>query len=301
MGKDKSEISQLDLKKSDNREEKSVLEAPEESRKEVFPTVIIGGYTRERGVIDQYGYTRDDVAGLVAAQNGIPFEIDSGHFVKLLDETGAAKEIELPFGLTVVFGVSNSGKSELIKVLSSQLKIPVLRFQEPELPTMMEPHALIQEIENFLLSPDQTVMAIDSFRFVVYNSASKSAAGKGGVNTGLYSDLTALSVSAAYRKKCILVVINPMSDDSSSEIVAKAIEGSVAGLFVADGYGSCSYRARTSSSMRTKKQYSYVVRDKDGSFTKGATDLVFGDSANTGNSGKDLSAVLMSRLLLKSK
>lgn len=211
-----------------------------------YPHVVVGGYTGTQGVIEAYGMTQDDPVMMSESKN---FSLDSGITIKFANSVGDPLDVELAYGVTAIFGVSNSGKSELAKYLAYQLNTPVFRFSEPEIPSVMEPHILISEIEKFLLGND-SVMIIDSFRFFIYNTAQKSAAGKGGVNTKIYSDLTALSVAAAFRRKCIIVVLNPMSDDDSSEIVFKALEGSISGLFKAKDFGNCQYASRTSSSLR---------------------------------------------------
>lgn len=218
-----------------------------------FPHVVLGGYTSRQGVIEVFGMTQDD-SSLTASVTD--FSLDSGIKIKFANDGGSETNVELAYGVTAIFGVSNSGKSELSKYLAYQLNVPVFRFSEPEIPSVMEPHILISEIEKFLQSEEQ-VMIIDSFRFFIYNTAQKSAAGKGGVNTKLYSDLTALSVTAAFRRKSIIVVLNPMSDDDSSEIVFKALEGSISGLFKAKDYGNCQYASRVSSSMRNFVSLAY--------------------------------------------
>lgn len=247
--------SAIDLEPSKIEQQGDNVETIEKTHisKVDFPHVVIGGYTSVQGIIETYGMTQDDPEVIA---NSKDYSLDSGIKIKFANDGGTETSIELAYGLTAIFGVSNSGKSELSKYLAYQLNLPVFRFSEPEIPSVMEPHILVSEIERFLKSEDP-VMIIDSFRFFIYNTAQKSAAGKGGVNTKLYSDLTALSVAAAFRKKVIIVVLNPMSDDDSSEIVFKALEGSIAGLFRAKSYGSCQYASRASSSMRNAVSLTY--------------------------------------------
>lgn len=190
---------------------------------------------------------------------GFGFEPTTTAVINLTDSSDNTKfELELPAGLIALYGPSGVGKTHLLQHILGKIPDPMfVRFNEPELPiTHFTPDIVIEEIENFLKS-DRRIGGIDSFRFWVYNTLGRSAAGKGGINTGLYSDLTQLSNALAIKGKTLIVIINPMSpDEESKKAVLNALDGSVAGVIDAISYGKFNYKARTKQNNRLQKTYS---------------------------------------------
>jgi hypothetical protein len=195
-----------------------------------------------------------------------------GHRVdNIVTTDGEVTSLGLPIGVTVVFGKSGTGKSHLMEFLANKLGFDIVRFSEPEIPCYLNPNSVIKEIEEFLEDKTRTIFGMDSFRFWVFNSKKRGAAAKGGINTSIYSDLTALSVVASMLNKTILVVLNPMSDDDSVlSTVTQALEGSVSGVIRTRAYGEFSFVARTEENNR--KMETYVVDFEVSSTTKARKD-----------------------------
>lgn len=195
---------------------------------------------------------------------GFGFEPVTTLSIDMHDTTTTNKvNIPLPAGLIGLYGPSGTGKTHLLQYILNKVENPLfVRFNEPELPiTHFSPNDVVATIEDFL-DGDSLVGGIDSFRFWIYNTLGKSAAGKGGVSTGLYSDLTQLSNALAMKGKTLIVIINPMSPDADSRAtVLNALDGSLAGVIEAISYGKFSYKARTSENMRTNKTYSVDFND----------------------------------------
>lgn len=171
--------------------------------------------------------------------------------------------IELPSGVTVIFGLTNTGKSELAKRLAKASGAEFIRFHEPELPAIVSTDELFSVIYNFLES-ERKMLIWDSFRYFVYNFGgdSKRAAGKGGISSAMYSDLTALSLLASMLGKSIVIVINPMTDEEKDvKTIAHALEGSTAGIIQAKGYGKFNLTARTRNSLRNAVAYTFTSED----------------------------------------
>lgn len=189
---------------------------------------------------------------------GFGFEPITTAKISMYDTTGSENiELPLPAGLIGLYGPSGTGKTHLLQYIMSKINNPLfIRFNEPELPiTHFTPNETIKCFEEFLES-DQKFCGIDSGRFWVYNSLGKSAAGKGGISTGLYSDLTQLSNALAMKGKTMIMIINPMSPDADSRAaVLNALDGSLAGVIEAISYGKFSYKARTTENMRNNKTY----------------------------------------------
>lgn len=232
-----------------------------------YPVIVLSGYSSNR----EYKYITKSVDDpnfeLLEDFPLDPVAPDSPHkvmFTASVDQQDI--EIDLPYGLVVVFGRTSSGKSELLKYLITQLRkkeqVTFIRFKEPELPTMIDPYLLSARIREIAVGPI-AIGAIDSFRHQVFSSENgKSAAGKGGINTGIYEDLTNLSVILARRKKTLIAIINPSTDDDSADIMAKGIEGAVAGMFIAKGYQRTTYVARTIDNNRDPVDLDYMGVDR---------------------------------------
>lgn len=271
-----------------------------------FPIVILGGYGRDKRTSDLYNRSVDDPKYSNFDSFALePEALDSNIKVKFLkeDSNDDVKEVVLPYGVVVVFGMTRSAKTELLKYILKQTSGTFIRFMEPEPPTMTSISELIVRMENFLNS-DKQVFAVDSIRDIIYNSLNKSAAGKGGVNTGIYGDLTALNALAANRKKLIIAVVNPTTDDDSAEIMARGIEGSVAGMFTSLRYGAVKFVARTKDNMRTERRYSYKPENEvkidynaRGSLTLELSQDTVSTKAEPTGSGKIVGQTLIKKLI----
>lgn len=287
--------------------------------------IFIGGYGADKDS-DEAGAKTKLVSGDIVkwAQNeasmhnrvgngfGFGFEPVTTSTISLYDTTSSeAINLPLPAGLIGLYGPSGTGKTHLLQYILGKVDNPLfIRFNEPELPiTHFSANDVIKTIEDFL-DGDALIGGIDSFRFFVYNSLGKSAAGKGGVSTGLYSDLTQLSNALAMKGKTLIVIINPMSPDTDSRsAVLNALDGSLAGVIEAISYGKFTYKARTTENMRTNKTYAIefnngsiaehgdVVRGKGDRRVRRTSDVDIKDSAmNVDKTKVDQSYVVFSKL-----
>lgn len=174
----------------------------------------------------------------------------------------------IPTGVTAIYGMTGAGKSELAKMIGRRLNVSndsFIRFHEPELPSILSVDVLFRELSEFLKS-DRKIFIWDSARFFVYNTNGRRAAGKGGISSAFYSDLTALSVLASYLGKTIIVVINPMVDDPKDVgTIANALEGSLSAVMQAKSYGKFKMTARTSYSQREPELFEFISGDDNGS------------------------------------
>lgn len=268
-------------------------------KSEDFPIVILGGYgsseAKERAFSLSVGHLED---GMETFSPDVE-SLDSPITVPFIDsDSGKPKEVTLPYGVVAVFGSTGSGKTSLLKYLHNYTKGEYVRFMEPELPAMTNPHLLMDRIERFLKDHSLSVLEIDSIRFMIYNPKKKSAAGKGGVSTGIYGDLTALSIVAAKLRKTIIVVVNPTTDDDAADIMARGIEGSISGIFVAQRYGACKFTARTDDNMRVPRRYDYTPGDKVAINYRAKSTVITFDHDDS-NKVADLVATTVGRSLLK--
>jgi hypothetical protein len=164
-------------------------------------------------------------------------------------------------GLTTIYGQTSSGKTQLMKRMYENTDPSIcsfIRFHEPEIPSMLSLDELFKAIYDFLSDNTKEILYIDSLRFFVFNTAGRRAAGKGGISSAFYSDLTALSVIASYLKKSIVVVVNPMTKDSKEmESIANSLEGSVSSVFSARSYGNFTVTSRDELTKRDHIGYTF--------------------------------------------
>lgn len=235
------------------------------------PQVFISGYGSEEikpngitvvGDIDIGSWIEKHRANMsVGGLEKLPINVSISGFTESM--SGEQRKLELPIGVIPVFGRTGSGKSEFINFLSRELNVDIVRFYEPELPVLLNPHEVIRMIEAFLVDESSSVFLLDSLRFWIFRDQSKSSALKGGMNSGLFIDVTALSAVAAYYGKTIVCVINPMSDDDVViATMAHNLEGSCAGVIQARTYGEISFVGRTHENNRTKVGYTYKPNSK---------------------------------------
>lgn len=238
----------------------------------IYFSLGISGYgDRESGTGGE-AYTSVDVSNelLESMMSGDSFAILDDRTVEnsgsvkvsgLSSEGVNNSEIIFPSGVIGIYGKTASGKSVLTGILQDALNGKFIRFHEPEIPSILRTDDFFDEVISFLKSSDR-VLLVDSLRFFIYNVLGKRAAGKGGISSAFFSDLTALSVLCSYLGKTIFVVINPMVDDEKDiNRISHSLEGSLAGLITTRQYGSFSYVARTKLNNRSSITYSYLDND----------------------------------------
>lgn len=169
-------------------------------------------------------------------------------------ELGQGATAVLPLGVTVVLGKSGSGKTRLTfnRMLGERLRahgtdMRYYRVFEPQGGVALDEDrfgvfarefdfeaAFAQQLADDLLSDETRVLIVDSLRYLFYSSSS-GATGKGGVNMGLFADLTALDVVASRLGKAIVVVVNPLTDDPDAfSFYEEAAIGAVSGVLVCE-------------------------------------------------------------------
>lgn len=174
---------------------------------------------------------------------------------------------ELPAGVSVIAGPSNSGKSLICEYLAKECNTGVLYFHEPDNRAILSVKAIIDYIEGFLRS-DHDILIIDSFRFFAYNADSKASAISGGISSTLFTELTALSMISEQLKKRIIVVLNFVSENEKNRsTIANALIGSVNGVVMTEGVDGksirFSYQARTRQNMRREVLLEIELKNKE--------------------------------------
>jgi hypothetical protein len=160
-------------------------------------------------------------------------------------------------GVTVMFGQAGTGKTVTINYMREGLaredhKSSLIRYGEPELTPVSEgvatlpllrPQDLLLKIGQTLFS-DSRVIFVDSFREFVYSPA-KSAAGKGGMNMGIFNELTRLSAVTTFLGKSLVIALNPLTADADLiDMYREALGGSVTTVMIMNSPGSVSVSSR---------------------------------------------------------
>lgn len=180
-------------------------------------------------------------------------------------EFGPRSSIDLPLGVTVVIGKSSTGKTTFvlnylaaaihakkagavhyIKAFEPGSDIDLAKLSYTSVPTFEV--ELASTIAHQLTSDSTDVIIVDSLRYLFYSS-SGGATGKGGVNMGLFMDLTFLDNLARRYGKRIVVLVNPMTnDDDSLDFYVEAAVGAVSGVAKLISPGNIKFTNRDSDS-----------------------------------------------------
>lgn len=120
--------------------------------------------------------------------------------------------LPIPIGLTVVAGVSNSGKTTLIRHIAEKLGQDIHYVNEPHLLSTTGDLTTI-----FSVSTDKDIIIIDSATDLLI--ATNQAAGTKGTNSQIGKDLVALNNYFMRRGKTLIIVMNfSMVEDLSTMI-----------------------------------------------------------------------------------
>lgn len=201
-----------------------------------------------------------------------------------LTADGSSKfALDLPHGVTAVLGKSGSGKTRFVfdhlfysTVARGEKAVYIRAFEPGDVAKLREYTTdatffeasfeldLVQRVVDALIDPAVDVIIIDSLRYLFYSS-SGGATGKGGVNMGIFMDLTHLDLVAAAFQKRIIVVVNPMTDDENAfNFYIEASVGAVSGVVVMSDYRNARISNRLDAS-RDFKPFSipqYAATDK---------------------------------------
>lgn len=200
---------------------------------------------------------------------------------------GAKYKLDLPKGVIVIMGPSNSGKSLIANALREQLGGRKIGFHEPDSWTIMNPANAIAALENFMTSP-VAACVLDSGRFFLYNSDRKAAAVTGGISTSLFTDITNLSNVARAHGKTVIMVLNFLSQTPDSKAsMLNAMIGAASGVIDTNNIsdvGFFHFSGRTEQNKRQEtlfsielgeSQASNLTDDSDGHSNSAAISAIF--------------------------
>ena len=171
------------------------------------------------------------------------------------------RKLMFPHGVTVVMGRSGAGKTLMtyhnLHRSNSNRGIYLSIDELETFGELIHPNSfaaasevsMVRELVDGLTDKIEgqsrtDYIIIDSLRYMFYET-SGGAAGKGGVNMGLFMKLTRLAHVAMQLKKAIIVVINPMTDDETTfSFYKEAAMGAVNAVIVVDKPGSAQITSR---------------------------------------------------------
>lgn len=190
-------------------------------------------------------------------------------FVKRFDLANRPEtkyKVDIPIGVTVVLGKSGSGKTRfvldhLFTTAQAQGLAPLyIKMHEPgdEVKLVALDRGdniaipdfevdMVAELAKAMFGVGRDLIIVDSLRYLFYSS-SGGATGKGGVNMSIFMDLTHLDVLATRLRKRVVVVINPMTDDSSAfDFYVEAADGAAASVIVTENATTAKVKNRYSN------------------------------------------------------
>lgn len=179
-----------------------------------------------------------------------------------LDGTGRV-HVTLPVGVTVVLGKAGSGKTRfafdhlfMATAARDQSSVRFIKFFEPGDSRVIHEsvrasfvehhfeHQLAASLVDNLLADGRELTIVDSLRYLFYSSGS-GATGKGGVNMGLFMDLTLLDILFSEFNKRLVVLVNPLTDDEDAfAFYREAAVGSVSAVMTMETPTTATYTNR---------------------------------------------------------
>lgn len=191
----------------------------------------------------------------------------------------ANANLYFPTGMGVFVGLSGMGKTLLMSysheaLTQNKVKSKMIRFCEPELfpegmtsqeihvgeqgiPPILDANVLLDVVADALVGPSKTIF-IDSFREVVY-AGGGGATGKGGINMGIFAQLTKWSVLASMLNKSLNVAFNPLTTDVDAiALLKEAMTGSVMTVYYLSDLGQVRMQSRAPGWKRAEKTISYT-------------------------------------------
>lgn len=152
--------------------------------------------------------------------------VENGYNISVAQLKFGSELVELCSGVTLITGGSNVGKSTLIREIQAQLKCTVLPYGEPIITSISDSNQLGRLIGEFLFD-ESKVLIIDSITEFLFATGSEAAT-TGGLSTSLLVDINRLSNIIARQGKCLILVLNLLSQKDS--IVVDALMGRVHGM-----------------------------------------------------------------------
>lgn len=165
--------------------------------------------------------------------------------------------IHMPYGLTIVAGGTNTGKSTLLRYMQQNLECPYVYFGEPEIPALTSKDELMSELKSFLLDDERQTMIIDGFTSLTIATKGDTA-GSGGISLNFLQELCGLSTLCIAANKHIIASVNTLSFDES---IHNQIESRVTGYYKITASGSLTYSGRFSPTSRIPKTIHYTLGD----------------------------------------
>lgn len=175
------------------------------------------------------------------------FGIDYQHAGQDVELATGGTDLHLAPGAGVILGKPGAGKTLFSNALRARNeRVRVLRFREPESDSLLSEQEAVAVLRTFLEGSDADVLFVDSLRTTFYSTG--GATGRGGVNMGIFSLLTAYDIIARQCGKVILFALNPMTtDDAAIEFYLEACRGSVTHTFDAPEPLTLRLSSRTNS------------------------------------------------------
>lgn len=181
--------------------------------------------------------------------------------VHLNSDRGKSAKLRMAAGVHVVLGPASSGKTALTRAIeASQPRVSerLVYLEPPEISTLRSNQIVLaseadlaRALAMALVRRSTQLILVDSYRAFFY-APSTGGTGAGGVNMGLFANMTMLDIVARAIGKIVIVVVNPLTNDADKlSFYAEAVEGSVEGVIIPLGVDPTTKALRFTTKSRT--------------------------------------------------
>lgn len=186
--------------------------------------------------------------------------LNNGYNLKVAEIKIDDSLLEICNGVTLITGLSNVGKSTLIREFEAQLSCKVITYGEPIVTSLNSAEALGEYIGDFLMDEKQNILIVDSITEFLFASGNEAAT-TGGLSTNLLIDLNKISNLAARQGKSLILVLNLLSQKDNS--VVDALQGRVHGLINIPTRGRLEVCSRITPDHRFLKQLTWNIHSEE--------------------------------------